>query len=294
MSELTGWTPVYSGKVRELYIPKTASTIHDADKLLIVATDRVSAFDHILTPEIPGKGAILTSLTRWWFTQLADVPNHLTGEDPPQEIADRAMVVEPLEMFPVECVVRGYLAGSGWKEYQATSQVCGVELPPGLSEGDELPEPLFTPATKAAVGDHDENISFEQMAESVGDDDARTLRDLSLSLYSRARDIARQRGVILADTKFEFGRHRSTGVITLGDEVLTSDSSRYWDGELYSEGGMNRLDSFDKQLIRNWLQENWDQKGSPPSLPAELVSHTMDRYRELSQRLTGNPVDTSL
>ena len=294
MSELTGWTPVYSGKVRELYIPKTASTIHDADKLLIVATDRVSAFDHILTPEIPGKGAILTSLTRWWFTQLADVPNHLTGEDPPQEIADRAMVVEPLEMFPVECVVRGYLAGSGWKEYQATSQVCGVELPLGLSEGDELPEPLFTPATKAAVGDHDENISFEQMAESVGDDDARTLRDLSLSLYSRARDIARQRGVILADTKFEFGRHRSTGVITLGDEVLTSDSSRYWDGELYSEGGMNRLDSFDKQLIRNWLQENWDQKGSPPSLPAELVSHTMDRYRELSQRLTGNPVDTSL
>lgn len=294
MSELTGWTPVYSGKVRELYIPKTASKIHDADKLMIVATDRVSAFDHILTPEIPGKGAILTSLTRWWFTQLADVPNHLTGEDPPQEIADRAMVVEPLEMFPVECVVRGYLAGSGWKEYQATSQVCDVELPPGLSEGDELPEPLFTPATKAAVGDHDENISFEQMAESVGDDDARTLRDLSLSLYSRARDIARQRGVILADTKFEFGRHRSTGVITLGDEVLTSDSSRYWDGELYSEGGMNRLDSFDKQLIRNWLQENWDQKGSPPSLPAELVSHTMDRYRELSQRLTGNPVDTSL
>lgn len=294
MTEVTGWTPVYSGKVRELYIPKTASTIRDADKLLIVATDRVSAFDHILSPEIPGKGAILTALTRWWFTQLPDVANHLTGEDPPQEIADRAMVVEPLEMFPVECVVRGYLAGSGWKEYQTTSQVCGVELPPGLSEGDELPEPLFTPATKAAVGDHDENISFEQMVELVGSEDAAALRDLSLSLYSRARDIAREQGVILADTKFEFGRHRSTGVITLGDEVLTSDSSRYWDGELYSEGGMNRLDSFDKQLIRNWLQENWDQKGSPPSLPAELVSHTMDRYRELFQRLTGNSIDTSL
>ena len=291
MTELTGWTPVYSGKVRELYIPQTASTVSDADKLLIVATNRVSAFDHILTPEIPGKGAILTSLTRWWFTQLSDVPNHLTGEVPPEEVADRAMVVEPLEMFPVECVVRGYLAGSGWKEYQATSRVCGVELPPGLSEGDELPEPLFTPATKAAVGDHDENISFDQMAKLVGSEDAASLRDLSLSLYSRARDIALTRGVILADTKFEFGRHRTTGAITLGDEVLTSDSSRYWDGELYSEGGMNRLDSFDKQLIRNWLQENWNQKGSPPALPAHLVGHTMDRYRELFQRLTGKAVD---
>ena len=291
MTELTGWTPVYSGKVRELYIPQTASTVRDADKLLIVATNRVSAFDHILTPEIPGKGAILTSLTRWWFTQLSDVPNHLTGEDPPEEVADRAMVVEPLEMFPVECVVRGYLAGSGWKEYQATSRVCGVELPSGLSEGDELPEPLFTPATKAAVGDHDENISFDQMAKLVGSEDAAALRDLSLSLYSRARDIAFTRGVILADTKFEFGRHRTTGAITLGDEVLTSDSSRYWDGELYSEGGMNRLDSFDKQLIRNWLQENWNQKGSPPALPAHLVGHTMDRYRELFQRLTGKAVD---
>ena len=291
MTELTGWTPVYSGKVRELYIPQAASTVRDADKLLIVATNRVSAFDNILTPEIPGKGAILTSLTRWWFTQLSDVPNHLTGEDPPQEIADRAMVVEPLEMFPVECVVRGYLAGSGWREYQATSRVCGVELPPGLSEGDELPEPLFTPATKAAVGDHDENISFDQMAELVGSEDAASLRDLSLSLYSRARDIAFKRGVILADTKFEFGRHRNTGAIILGDEVLTSDSSRYWDGELYSKGGMNRLDSFDKQLIRNWLQENWNQEGSPPTLPAPLVDHTMDRYRELFQRLTGKAVD---
>lgn len=294
MTAVKGWAPVYSGKVRELYIPGTASSILDADKLLIVATDRVSAFDHILSPEIPGKGAILTSLTRWWFTQLADVPNHLREEEPPQEIADRAMVVEPLEMFPVECVVRGYLAGSGWKEYQATSTVCGIKLPPGLSEGDELPEPLFTPATKAAVGNHDENISFEQMAEIVGDDDAQTLRGLSLSLYSRARDIARQRGVILADTKFEFGRHRSTGVITLGDEVLTSDSSRYWDGEVYSEGRMNRLDSFDKQLIRNWLQENWNHQGSPPHLPAELVAHTMTRYRELFQRLTGNVFDTYL
>jgi len=294
MTELSGWTPVYSGKVRELYIPETASSVRGADKLLIVATDRVSAFDHILNPHIPGKGSILTSLTRWWFTQLSDVPNHLIDEDPPEEVADRAMVVEPLDMFPVECVVRGYLAGSGWKEYQATSRVCGVELPQGLSEGDELPEPLFTPATKAAVGDHDENISFEQMAELTGAEDATSLRELSLSLYSRARDIARGRDVILADTKFEFGRNRSTGVITLGDEVLTSDSSRYWDGELYASGGIDRLDSFDKQLIRNWLQKNWDQAGSPPSLPAELVGHTMDRYRELFQRLTGNTFDTFL
>ncbi len=259
----------------------------EADKLLIVATDRVSAFDHILSPEVPGKGAILSSLTRWWCDQLADMPNHLMPESPPEEVADRGMVVEPLDMFPVECVVRGYLAGSGWKEYQATSSVCGIALPPGLSEGDELPDPLFTPATKAAVGDHDENISFDQMVELIGEDDAAALRDLSLSIYSRARDLAHSRGVILADTKLEFGRHRTTGAITLGDEVLTSDSSRYWDGELYSAGGINRLDSFDKQLIRNWLQQNWDQTGSPPELPADLVTHTMERYRELFQRLTG-------
>ena len=294
MTDITGWAPVYSGKVRELYIPESASTLQDAETLLIVATDRVSAFDHILSPEIPGKGAILTSLTRWWFTQLDDVPNHLRDEHSPHEIADRAMVVEPLDMFPVECVVRGYLAGSGWKEYQATSRVCGIELPPGLAQGDKLPEPLFTPATKAAVGDHDENISFDQMAVLIGEDDAKTLRDLSLSLYSRASDIARERGVILADTKLEFGRHRSTGTITLGDEVLTSDSSRYWDGAIYSQGGMNRLDSFDKQLIRNWLQENWDQQGPPPPLPEDLVAHTMARYRELYQRLTGNTINTAL
>lgn len=288
MTALAGWTPVYYGKVRELYIPESASSIAEADKLLIVATDRVSAFDHILTPEVPGKGAILSSLTRWWCEQLPDIPNHLRSESPPEEVADRAMVVEPLTMFPVECVVRGYLAGSGWKEYQATSSVCGIALPPGLSEGDELPHPLFTPATKAALGDHDENISFDQMEEIIGEDDTAELRDLSLSIYSRARDLAHSRGVILADTKLEFGRHPSTGAITLGDEVLTSDSSRYWDGYLYSTGGMNRLDSFDKQLIRNWLQENWDQTGSPPALPEDLVTHAMGRYRELFQRLTGN------
>ena len=273
--------------MRELYIPESASNISEADKLLIVATDRVSAFDHILTPDVPGKGAILSALTQWWCYQLADIPNHMTSESPPDEVADRGMVVAPLTMLPVECVVRGYLAGSGWKEYQATSSVCGIALPPGLSEGDGLPHPLFTPATKAELGDHDENISFDQMVELIGEDDAVALRDLSLAIYSRARDLAHSRGVILADTKLEFGRHRSTGAITLGDEVLTSDSSRYWDGDLYSAGGMNRLYSFDKQLIRNWLQENWDQEGSPQTLPEELVTHTMGRYRELFQRLTG-------
>jgi len=292
MTELAGWKPVYSGKVRELYIPQSASTVSEADKLLIVATDRVSAFDHILRPDIPGKGAILTALSTWWFDQFPDVAHHLRDEEPPLEIAERSMVVEPLDMFPVECVVRGYLAGSGWKEYQATSSVCGIALPEGLSEGDELPQPLFTPATKAAVGDHDENISFEDMVKLIGVDDATALRDLSIGLYSRARDVAKTRGVILADTKFEFGRHRESGVITIADEVLTSDSSRYWDGQLYSQGGINRLDSFDKQLIRNWLSDHWNYAGTPPELPEDLVTHTMNRYRELFQRLTGKPFHT--
>jgi phosphoribosylaminoimidazole-succinocarboxamide synthase len=289
MTELSQWTPVYSGKVRELYIPKQASSIDDAESLLIVATDRVSAFDHILSPEIPGKGAILTKLSHWWFEQLADVPNHLTGQEPPLEVADRAMVVSPLTMFPVECVVRGYLAGSGWKEYQQSGAICHIPLPEGLTEGDMLPEPIFTPATKAAIGDHDENISFDQMAAVVGASTAEHLRALSLDIYRRAHDIARERGVILADTKLEFGKHPHTGDITLGDEVLTSDSSRYWDGVLYSKGGIDRLDSFDKQLIRNWLSQNWDGSGEPPVLPQDLVDHTLNRYRELYERLTGQP-----
>ena len=287
MTALSDWTAVYSGKVRELYIPQSASSLEEATELLIVATDRVSAFDHILSPEVPGKGEILTALTRWWFGQLPDIPNHLLPQHPPEDVGARGMVVQPLDMFPIECVVRGYLAGSGWKEYRESSSVCGIALPAGLSEGDELPEPLFTPATKAALGDHDENISFETVEELIGVDDARALKALSLDIYSRARDLAMSRGVILADTKLEFGRSRSTGEITLGDEVLTSDSSRYWDGELYSSGGIHRLDSFDKQLIRNWLLGNWDLQGAPPTLPAELVDHTVGRYRELFRRLTG-------
>jgi phosphoribosylaminoimidazole-succinocarboxamide synthase len=259
----------------------------------MVASDRISAFDHILEPEVPGKGEILTALSSWWFSQLSDVPNHLTGDAPPAELASRSMVVTPLRMFPVECVVRGYLAGSGWKEYVQSQTVGGLPLPAGLSEGDRLPEILFTPATKAAIGDHDENITYAQMVAIVGDDVARKLKELSLSIYGRASEIARSRGVILADTKFEFGVHPGTGDIALGDEVLTSDSSRYWDGELYTEGGIHRLDSFDKQLVRNWLSAHWSGEGAPPRLPEDLVAHTKARYLELYARLTGQDFQVS-
>ena len=252
-----------------------------------MASDRISAFDHILEPEIPGKGAVLTALSRWWFEHLDGVLHHVSSEAPPEEVSDRAMVVLPLDMFPVECVVRGYLAGSGWKEYHAQGTVGGIPVPPGLSEGDELPEPLFTPATKAALGDHDENISFETMSSLVSLEVAEHLRALSLDIYTRARAMVATRGLILADTKFEFGRNRSTTEITLGDEVLTSDSSRYWDAELYAKGGMNRLDSFDKQLVRNWLADHWSGKGRPPSLPDDLVTLTQARYQELLERVTG-------
>jgi phosphoribosylaminoimidazole-succinocarboxamide synthase len=189
-------------------------------------------------------------------------------------------------MFPIECVVRGYLAGSGWAEYKEMGTVGGIALRAGLHEGDALDEPLFTPATKAAFGDHDENITFDRMVEIVGASDAHALREASVSIYQRARDIAGRRGVILADTKFEFGRNPTTGAITLADEILTSDSSRYWDGEIYSVGGINRLASFDKQLVRNWLADNWDRQGTPPRLPDELVELTRQRYQELFDRLT--------
>jgi phosphoribosylaminoimidazole-succinocarboxamide synthase len=293
MTTLADWTPLYSGKVRELYIPVSASSSSDADRLLMVASDRISAFDHILEPEIPGKGEILTALSSWWFAQLSDVPNHVTGDAPPAELASRSMVVTPLRMFPVECVVRGYLAGSGWREYVHSQSLGGHRLPSGLREGDRLPNILFTPATKAALGDHDENITYDQMVGIVGEDAARRLKELSLSIYRRASEIARKRGVILADTKFEFGVHPVTGEIIVGDEVLTSDSSRYWDGELYTGGGMHRLDSFDKQLVRNWLSAHWSGEGAPPRLPDELVAHTKARYLELYSRLTGQEFEGS-
>ena len=282
MTTLDGWTHTYSGKVRDLY-----SSAEHPDAVLMVASDRVSAFDHVLEPGIPGKGALLTTLSKWWFTQLADVPNHLTEIPAPESVSDRAMVAKTLEMYPIECVVRGYLSGSGWVEYQATQSVCGVNLPAGLNDGDRLPEPIYTPAWKAPMGEHDENITFERTVELVGIEAARALRDASLEIFARASAIAEERGVILADTKFEFGADPVTGDLTLADEVLTSDSSRYWDLDLYSAGGPDRLASFDKQIVRNWLANNWDKSGTPPTLPHEIVEQTAARYRELIERLTG-------
>ncbi len=286
MALTDNWTLAYQGKVRDVYIPRGASTMADASELLVVATDRVSAFDVILDPAIPGKGEVLTRISGWWMDQLSSVPNHLLGSSVPQEVEGRAVVAKSLSMLPVECVVRGYLVGSGWKEYQASRSVCGIALPDGLSEGDKLPEPLFTPATKAAVGDHDENISFQRVVELIGKDQATALRDTSLAIYTQASEIAEARGLILADTKFEFGLDRETGELVLGDEALTPDSSRYWDGVAYAAGGPDRLDSFDKQIIRNWLEQNWDKTGTPPGLPDHIVEQTTARYLELERRLT--------
>ena len=302
---LLGWQHVYSGKVRDLFEHAEHPTL-----MLVVASDRVSAFDHVLEPEIPGKGALLTQLTRWWFAQLA-VPNHVAVPHQvgnaaaesaaassasasasasalpavPAEFADRAMLVRRLEMHPIECVVRGYLTGSGWAEYRDSGTVCGIALPAGLRDGDRLPEPLYTPAFKAPLGEHDENISFERSVELVGTETATALRDASLAIFATASAIAAKRGVLLADTKFEFGTDPATGVLTLADEVLTSDSSRYWDSALYEADGPDRVSSFDKQIVRDWLAAHWDRTGSPPPLPAEIVERTTARYRELIDRL---------
>lgn len=279
--EIAGFRHIYSGKVRELYEPSDSAFSH---LVLIVASDRVSAFDHIHTPEIPGKGENLTKVTNWWFDQLG-VANHRSAElEVPEAVAGRAMIAKKLEMFPVECVVRGYLSGSGWSEYQASGSVCGIELPAGLSNGDRLPHPIFTPAYKAPQGEHDENISFEQAIELVGRKVAEELQDLSVSLFVKASQLASRRGLILADTKFEFGLDPRTNVITLGDEVLTPDSSRYWDRELWEQGVRDQ--SFDKQIVRNWLAENWDRVSIPPALPEDIVTQTAAKYEELAQRLT--------
>lgn len=287
-AELSGWTHFYSGKVRDLYRPAGLPDDAPAPELLVVASDRVSAFDFVLSPGIPEKGELLTALSTWWFDQL-DVPNHLL--DPaglPAEVAKRSMRAKSLEMFPIEAVVRGYLTGSGWAEYREHQSVCGIPLPAGLNNGDQLPEPLYTPAYKAPLGEHDENISFERSAELVGIDDASALRDLALDIYRRAAAIAAERGVILADTKFEFGRDPETGAITLADEVLTSDSSRYWDADAYATGTTPeaRMASFDKQIVRDWLAANWDKTGTPPELPLEIREKTAAKYRELLERLT--------
>jgi phosphoribosylaminoimidazole-succinocarboxamide synthase len=289
---LPGWQHAYSGKVRDLYVP-TGQTLESTPRVLVVASDRVSAFDHVLEPGIPGKGALLTKLSLWWFDQLG-VPNHLRAADAstgeiPAAVAAKAMLVANLDMFPVECVVRGYLSGSGWLEYQESQSVCGIPLPAGLSDGDKLPEPIYTPAWKAPFGEHDENITFERTVELVGLEDATALRDLSLQIFTQATELAAAQGIILADTKFEFGRDRETGVITLADEVLTSDSSRYWDAAAYAAGTTpaEKMTSFDKQIVRNWLSANWNKNGTPPVLPSDIVEKTAARYSELIDRLIG-------
>lgn len=293
--QLEGWRHIYSGKVRDLYVPGTATGLADADRVLVLASDRVSAFDHVLEPGIPGKGELLTTLSLWWFDQLDGVPNHLVPErgvngtsSIPAAVAGRAMLCKTLEMYPIECVVRGYLTGSGWLEYEAGQTVCGIPLPAGLANGDRLPEPIYTPAWKAPMGEHDENISYERTVELVGADVAALLRDRSLEIFRRASAIAEARGVILADTKFEFGADRDTGLLTLADEVLTSDSSRYWDAARWSAGTTpaERMASFDKQIVRDWLAANWDRAGTPPELPARIVEQTAARYRELLGLLT--------
>ena len=279
--QIPGWNHVYSGKVRDLYESTDANLQH---LILVVASDRVSAFDHVLEPAIPSKGKFLTALTNWWFDRL-DVPNHVSHEVPvPAEVAGRGTICKKLEMFPIECVVRGYISGSGWKDYQSTGTICGVELPEGLTFGGRLPEPIFTPAYKAPMGEHDENITFEKTVELIGLEHANALRDLSLAVFKRASELAEHAGLILADTKFEFGIDPATGVITLGDEVLTPDSSRYWSKAAWDRG--ERKDSFDKQIVRNWLADNWNQEGTPPALPAAVVEQTAAKYAELLERLT--------
>ena len=280
---IAGWHHVYSGKVRDLYEANDPALSH---LILVVASDRVSAFDHVLEPAIASKGKYLTELTNWWFDRL-EVPNHVSHEVPvPAEVAGRATVAKKLRMFPVECVVRGYISGSGWKDYQTTGTICGVALPEGLQFGGKLPEPIFTPAFKAELGDHDENITFERVIELIGVDNANALRNLSLKIFNRASDLAENAGLILADTKFEFGIDPATGVITLGDEVLTPDSSRFWSKAAWLRG--DRKDSFDKQIVRNWLADNWDAAGAtpPPALPAAIVEQTAAKYAELVERLT--------
>ena len=279
--------PDSRGKVRDIY---------DAgENLLMVATDRISAFDFILPDEIPFKGEVLNRISAFWFDKFADiVPNHLVSIDPadfPEEFAEyrdylagRAMLVKKAQTIPIECIVRGYLTGSGKKTYDENGTVCGIQLPEGLTEASKLPEPLFTPSTKAEIGDHDENISFERCCEIVGEDIATQIRDLSLKIYKAAAEYAATRGIIIADTKFEFGV--IDGKVTLIDECLTPDSSRFWPAASYEEGKIQP--SYDKQFVRNWPKANWDMTGETPHLPAEVIDGTSERYREAFQIITGS------
>ncbi len=290
-TSITSLPQVYSGKVRDSY------AVGD-DKLLIIATDRISAFDVILGDPIPGKGKVLTEITNFWFEKLQGVlPNHLTGIDPesvvkPEEadqVRGRAVVAMRLKPILVECVARGYLIGGGWKDYQATGKVCGIELPKGLQMGQKLPEPIFTPAAKAEVGTHDENISYERVVELYGEEIARTIKDATLELYRRASEYAATRGIIIADTKFEFGID-ANGQVRLMDEVLTPDSSRFWPAEQYTLG--ISPPSFDKQFVRDWLEtQPWDKTPPAPKLPQDVIEKTADKYREALRRLADRDIE---
>ena len=279
-------TPDAQGKVRDLY--------DLGDRLLLVATDRISAFDYILEDEIPYKGQVLTQLSKFWFDLLDGVvENHLISTDVadlPEEfqpyadyLRGRFMLVKKADMFPAECIVRGYLAGSGLKEYNREGTVCGIELPQGLVNSSKLPEPIFTPSTKAEIGDHDENISFEQCEKLIGAEDAAAIRDLTIKVYETAASHAKERGIIIADTKFEFGV--CDGKIILGDEVLTPDSSRFWAADTYKVG--EEQPSFDKQFVRNWLNANWDRTGNPPRLPEDIIKKTSEKYIQAYEKITG-------
>ncbi|HYQ32645.1 MAG TPA: phosphoribosylaminoimidazolesuccinocarboxamide synthase [Lapillicoccus sp.] len=280
---VTEYTHLHSGKVRDLYEAPDGL-------LLMVASDRISAYDFVLSTPIPDKGRILTQLSLWWFERLADiVPHHVVSTDVPPEYAGRALLCRRLAMYPVECVARGYLAGSGLAEYLAAGTVCGLPLPAGLVDGSALPDPVFTPATKAAMGEHDENVTFEQVASTVGADAATELRDTTLAVYRRARDIAAERGIVVADTKLELGRD-AEGRLVLGDEVLTPDSSRFWPAEQWQPG--RPQPSYDKQFVRDWLTSpasGWDRASGeqPPPLPDDVVERTRAKYVEAYERLTG-------
>ncbi|GAA1740734.1 phosphoribosylaminoimidazolesuccinocarboxamide synthase [Rothia terrae] len=297
--EIAGWKHIYSGKVRDLYVPNedrleaTGTVIDDdaelrAGSVMVVASDRISAFDKVLPTAIPDKGKILTQMSLWWFDQLKDVPNHVLSTDVPEEVAGRAMICKSLNMFPIECIARGYLTGSGLAEYKKTGEVYGHPLPDGLVDGSRLETPLFTPTGKAEVGEHDEPITYEEMYAQVGQPIGERLTELTLHVYSTAEKIARERGIILADTKVEFGLDSYRGEITLGDEVLTPDSSRFWDAEAWEPGKSQA--SFDKQFIRDWLKSDasgWDGHSALPQAPEDIVEKTRQRYVEAYERLTG-------
>ncbi|WP_423182347.1 phosphoribosylaminoimidazolesuccinocarboxamide synthase [Arthrobacter sp. NyZ413] len=293
--DLPGWQHVYSGKVRDLYVPAEDSVkeLVGQDCVLVVASDRISAFDHVLSSEIPDKGRVLTQLSLWWFDQLG-VEHHVLASTAaggvPAEVEGRAMICKRLDMFPVECIARGYLTGSGLLEYRKSGTVCEIPLPAGLVDGSRLEHAIFTPSAKAEVGEHDENITYDDVVAMVGDDIAARLSELTVKIYTRAEEIARERGIILADTKVEFGIDAATGVITLGDEVLTPDSSRFWDAATYEPG--KAQPSYDKQFVRDWLtsaESGWDRASDtpPPALPADVVDKTRARYVEAYEKLTG-------